>query len=122
MTNTVTVSQSFKREVKPLAKKYHTLKNSVDKLINDLIANPYLGESYGKNIYKVRLADPSKGTGKSGGFRVMYYHLDISEDGVEILLMTIFNKSEMSTIKRAEADKILRAVLFEHQSRNNEGI
>ncbi|TFF38851.1 type II toxin-antitoxin system RelE/ParE family toxin [Mucilaginibacter psychrotolerans] len=119
MTNTVIVSHSFKREVKPLAKKYHTLKDSVDKLINDLIENPYLGESYGKNIYKVRLADPSKGKGKSGGFRVMYYHLNISEDGIDVLLMTIFNKSEMSTIKKAEADKILKDVLSEHKRENN---
>jgi mRNA-degrading endonuclease RelE of RelBE toxin-antitoxin system len=121
MTNTVIVSHSFKREVKPLAKKYHTLKLSVDKLIADLILNPYLGESYGKSIYKVRLSDPSKGKGKSGGFRVMYYHLKITEDGIEILLMTIFNKSEISTLKRAEAERILKNVLLEHEKENDNG-
>lgn len=53
MTNTVIISNSFKREVKPLAKKYLTLRTSVDTLIEKLIKDPYLGESYGKNIYKV---------------------------------------------------------------------
>ena len=62
--NSVKVSQLFKRKVKPLAKKYHTLKDSIDDLGTRLLNNPYLGESYGKNIYKVRLADESKGRGK----------------------------------------------------------
>lgn len=115
MTNSVIISHSFKREVKPLAKKYHTLKESVDKLIAGLIIDPYLGESYGKGIYKIRLADESKGKGKSGGFRVMYYHLNISKDGIEVLLMTIFNKSDQATIKKAIADKILKEIIAEHE-------
>jgi mRNA-degrading endonuclease RelE of RelBE toxin-antitoxin system len=118
MINIVIVSHAFKREVKPLAKKYKTLRTSVDTLIEELIKNPYLGESYGNNIYKVRLSDESKGTGKSGGFRVMYYHLHKNENGIEMLLMTIFNKSEKSTIKKDEAIKRLKDILTEHQKGN----
>lgn len=118
MTNTVIVSHAFKREVKPLAKKYKTLKASVDTLIEELIKNPYLGEPYGNNIFKVRLSDESKGTGKSGGFRVMYYHLNKNEEGIEMLLMTIFSKSEKSTVKKDEAIKKLKDILIEHQKEN----
>lgn len=114
MTNTVTVSHQFKREVKPLAKKYHSLRSSVDRLIEDLAQNPYLGTSYGNDIYKVRLANESKGTGKSGGFRVMYYHLHKSETGIDILLMNIFDKSDLSTIKKADAVKGLKSILDEY--------
>ena len=89
MTNIVSVSPAFKRDVKPLAKKYNSLKNSIDLLINDLIKNPFLGIAYGNNILKIRLSDESKGGGKSGGFRVMYYHLNKTENGIEILLMSI---------------------------------
>ena len=32
-----------------------------------------MGDSYGANIYKIRLGDESKGRGKSGGFRVITY-------------------------------------------------
>jgi len=71
--NSVKVSQLFKRKVKPLAKKYHTLRQSIDDLGDELIKDPYLGESYGKGIYKIRLADGSKGKGKSGGFSILYY-------------------------------------------------
>jgi len=69
MTNIVLVSHAFKREAKRLLKKYVTLKTSVDGLMEDLTKNPYLGDAYGNEIYKVRLANPSKGSGKRGGFR-----------------------------------------------------
>jgi len=113
MTNTVSVSKEFKRDAKDLVKKFHTLKESVDKLISDLLDNPYLGNPYGNKIYKVRIADKSKGGGKSGGFRIMYYHINKTADGIEILLLTIFDKSEKSTITKTEALKKLNKILDE---------
>jgi mRNA-degrading endonuclease RelE of RelBE toxin-antitoxin system len=111
--NSIKASHLFKRKVKPLAKKYHTLKQSIDILGNDLIKNPYLGESYGKNIYKIRLADESKGKGKSGGFRVLYYLAIQQEDSILITLLTIFDKGELDTIKKKDAEAILMQVLNE---------
>ncbi|WP_192902011.1 addiction module toxin RelE [Mucilaginibacter psychrotolerans] len=97
--------------MKPLAKKYKTLKESVLSLESALIENPHLGEPYGEGIYKVRWSDPSKGKGKSGGFRVMYYLLRQTEGGTEILLLTIFDKSEVETIKKKAAVKLKDDVL-----------
>ncbi len=114
--NNVYVSTAFKRDVKPLAKKYKTLRSSVDGLIDDLTENPYLGDAYGHDIFKVRLADESKGTGKRGGFRVMYYHLRQTETGIDILLLSIYDKSEKSTIKKADAIKLLGEILKEFDS------
>ena len=113
MSNTVRPAPEFKRNIKPLAKKYHTLKKTIEQLENDLIINPYLGESYGSGIYKVRVSDESKGKGKSGGFRVVYYHLNKTDKGIDMLLLIIFDKSERSTIKKDEAIKILLATLKE---------
>lgn len=115
MINTVIATNQFSKEIKPLAKKYHSLRSSIENLVADLIKNPYLGKAYGSNIYKVRLSDESKGKGKSGGFRVMYYHLNISDNGVDILLMNIYDKSEKSTIKKSEALKSLKSILDEHE-------
>jgi hypothetical protein len=39
------------RKAKRLLKKYHSLNVSLQKLENDLITNPKLGDSYGSNIY-----------------------------------------------------------------------
>ena len=98
MSNTVNPTPEFKRDLKPLSKKYKTLKETILKLEQDLIENPYMGESYGQGIYKVRISDESKGKGKSGGFRVIYYHLNRTKEGIEMLLLNIFDKSETSTI------------------------
>ena len=117
MTNTVSASNTFNRDAKPLLKKYKTLKNSLEELIDNLINDPFLGSPCGNDIYKVRLSDPSKGGGKSGGFRVMYYHLNKTEAGIEILLMFIYDKSEKSTIKKNEAVKRLKDILNEHEAK-----
>lgn len=53
MSNTVKPTPEFKRDLKPLLKKYRTLKQSILNLESDLIENSYLAESYGHGIYKV---------------------------------------------------------------------
>jgi mRNA-degrading endonuclease RelE of RelBE toxin-antitoxin system len=117
MTNIVEVSPEFKRDIKPLAKKYHTLKESIENLAEALIENPYLGVSYGSGMFKVRLADKSKGSGKSGGFRVLYYHLEKTEKGITILLTHIYDKSEIGTIKKDDAMKQLDDIIKEYKAK-----
>lgn len=117
MTNSVEVSPEFKRNIKPLAKKYHTLKQSLENLVKELIENPYLGVSYGNGIFKIRLADKSKGSGKSGGFRILYYHLEVTSNGITLLLTNIYDKSEIGTIKKDDAVKQLNDIIKEYQSK-----
>ncbi len=111
--NRILFAAEFKRKIKPLAKKYHTLRNSIDDLGIKLVKNPFLGESYGSNLYKIRVADESKGKGKSGGFRVMYYLTIEKEDSIDILLMTIYDKGELDTIKKKDAELLLQKILAE---------
>lgn len=118
MNNSVIYSPEFKTNLKPLAKKYFTLKQSIKYLEENLIVNPYLGEAYGDKIYKVRLSDESKGKGKSGGFRIMYYFLSETKQGVEILMLTIFDKSDVSTIKKKSAIS-LKNYILEKMGRTN---
>ncbi|MEP6613198.1 MAG: hypothetical protein ABJA76_14960 [Mucilaginibacter sp.] len=66
-------------------------------------------------MYKVRLADAGKGSGKSGGFRVLYYHLSKTTEGITILLTNIYNKSEIDTIKKIDAVKQLESVIKEYK-------
>jgi len=108
MANNVHLTAFFMRKAKRLLKKYHSLHISLQKLENDLIGNPKLGDSYGSNIYKVRLADESKGKGKSGGFRVITYLIEETSKTTEIYLVTIFDKSEESSIDKDDIKEILR--------------
>ena len=67
-----------------------------------------MGNSYGSNIYKVRLADESKGKGKSGGFRVITYVIEENAESTDIYLITIYDKSEESSIDKDDILEILR--------------
>lgn len=107
MANRVRLTAFFLKKAKRLIKKYHTLQTSLKQLEQSLIDNPRLGDSYGSNIYKVRLADESKGKGKSGGFRVITYVVEETTTSTDIYLITIFDKSEETSIDKDDIKKIL---------------
>ena len=69
----VKITKSFKRQAKPLLKKYPA--KELLQLENELLENPKLGKPLGHDSYKIRVAVKSKGKGKSGGLRVIS-HLD----------------------------------------------
>lgn len=108
MKNKVLLTAFFLRKAKRLLKKYHTLQNSLKNLENALLLDPKMGITYGSNIYKVRLADGSKGKGKSGGFRVITYVIEETEESTNIYLITIFDKSEEASINKDDIKEILR--------------
>jgi mRNA-degrading endonuclease RelE of RelBE toxin-antitoxin system len=107
MANKVVLTAFFIKKAKRLLKKYHTLQSNLKNLEKELIKNPRSGDNYGANIYKIRLADESKGKGKSGGFRVITYLVQENVGSTDILLITIFDKSEESTIGKDEIKDIL---------------
>ena len=68
---------------------------------NDLLQNPERGDLIQGTggIRKSRAADPSRGKGKRGGFRYMYYYIE--QDG-QILLLMIFSKNEQDNLTAAQ--------------------
>ena len=97
----------FKKEVKRLAKKYPSLKNDLIELESLLLANPVLGTSLGNNTYKIRIAIKSKGSGKSGGGRVITY---VVTENKEIYLLTIYDKADFDTIDDNTLRKIIKGI------------
>lgn len=110
MVNFVTPTPLFIKKVKRLIKSFPTLENNLERLEQALILNPKLGNSYGANIYKIRLGDESKGRGKSGGFRVITYLVYESKASTEIILITIFDKSEEATLKKSDAKDLITEI------------
>ncbi len=110
----VNVSKSFKRQAKPLLKKFHSISKELLVLERELTENPYLGIPLGHNTYKIRLAIKSKNKGKSGGLRVISY-LDteiigwVDKEGelIRVNLISIYDKSETAAI----SDKKLRDLI-----------
>jgi len=99
-------------KVKRLKKKFHSLEDNIKAISNELSINPRMGDSYGHNIYKIRVADESKGKGKSGGFRIITYLVQETKDGLDIYLVYIFDKSEESTITKKVIQQLIDKIEF----------
>jgi mRNA-degrading endonuclease RelE of RelBE toxin-antitoxin system len=58
---------------------------------NDLLENPKRGPVIEgtSGVRKSRAVDPTRGKGKSGGFRYMYYYIERDE---QIFLLMVFSK------------------------------
>jgi mRNA-degrading endonuclease RelE of RelBE toxin-antitoxin system len=94
----------FDRQLKRLAKKYHSLKAEYATLIDELEDNPRKGVSLGSNCFKIRLSIASKGRGKSGGARVIT-HLYI--ENKTVFLLAIYDKKEQTDISDKELKDLL---------------
>ncbi len=55
MSYKVETTANFEKEAKKLIKKYRSLQQEIDKLIDKLEINPVKGVLLGNNIYKIRL-------------------------------------------------------------------
>ncbi|MCF8372908.1 MAG: type II toxin-antitoxin system RelE/ParE family toxin [Bacteroidales bacterium] len=105
MSFNIIVTESFKKQAKGIAKKHHSLKSDLEKLVDSLEENPTQGEPLGKDCYKVRIAITSKGKGKSGGSRVITCVKIMHQTAY---LLTIYDKSDKESISDKELDDLLR--------------
>lgn len=110
MNNKVIPTELFETKFKRLKKKFRTLNEEMKELTGILELTPTTGESLGGELYKIRLASKSKGKGKSGGFRLITYLLTETEDGTDVYLITIYDKSEEGSIKIEVLLKLVNAL------------
>ena len=101
------VTDYFRREVKPLAKKYRSLAKEIAELFESLTEEPIQGDALPFGCYKVRLAVESKGKGKRGGTRVIT-HFHVKDD--EIYLLSIYDKSKQEDLSDKELLSRLKAL------------
>jgi len=99
-------TEDFKRSFKSLCKKYKSLRDDFEKLTVSLSENPNQGVDLGCNFRKIRLSIKSKGKGKRGGARVITFNQIIAEENGFIVLVDIYDKSE---IQNMTLDQIRKA-------------
>lgn len=100
--------ESFSKDVKKLYKKNKKLPQDLRTLNETLLENPKVGIELSFKLYKMRLENSSSNSGKSGGFRVIYYYLDEEEN---IYLLKIYSKTEIENIKDEILIKLLKSQL-----------
>jgi hypothetical protein len=105
MSYNVYTSENFDKELKRLAKRYHSVKSDIKNLSDLLKQEPLQGEPLGKDCYKIRMAITSKGKGKRGGSRVITCVKVVDKD---VYLLSIFDKSDKENISDKELDALLK--------------
>lgn len=98
---------NFEKEAKRLSKKHRSLKKDLLILIESLEKSLQQGEPLGNDFYKVRLAITSKGSGKSGGARIITCVKIIK---TIVFLSSIYDKSEKASITNQELKLLARQI------------
>jgi len=110
MANEVIYSAVFIKKAKIYKKKYPSLVEDLFALEEKLSSDPHQGIDLGAGLYKIRLAIKSKGKGKSGGFRIITYLVSNTSDGTIVNMLTLYDKSEESSIDKKELQKLIKAL------------
>ncbi len=105
MNYNIVVLPEFATQLKKLAKKYKKVKVDLRNLTEVLKENPESGTALHHSCYKIRVGNSSVPTGKSGGFRVIYYFLD---SHYNIYLMAIYSKTQRENISENELIELLK--------------
>ena len=105
MSFEVIATNQFERNIRRFRKKYASMDDDYERLLDELESNPLSGEALGRDCFKVRMRIKSKNTGKSGGARVITC---VKIVGQKIYLLAIYNKSEQSAITDQERDALLK--------------
>ena len=99
------VTKSFQNSAKTLLKRYKSFKKDLLKFKTNYDSLPYA--DLGGGFRKIRISIESKGKGKSGGARVLTYTALLAESEGTLLLLTIYDKSNRSTM----TDKEIKALI-----------
>ncbi|MBW4618038.1 MAG: type II toxin-antitoxin system RelE/ParE family toxin [Cyanosarcina radialis HA8281-LM2] len=102
----VEASPTFNRNLRTLAKKYRSIRNDVQPLIEqlergDLPGDRISGVDY--PVFKLRVRNSDIQKGKSGGYRLIYYVKTVNG----IVLLTIYAKSEQVDIGAEDIQNII---------------
>ena len=106
MNYAIVTTEDFESNFKRLSKKYHSLDNDYEILIEELLENPNMGDYLGNNTRKVRMAIASKNKGKRGGARVITCNVLIDVVNTDIYLLTIYDKGERDSMSKNEIEEL----------------
>jgi mRNA-degrading endonuclease RelE of RelBE toxin-antitoxin system len=110
---TIKYSARFLKEAKRLKDKKNfrkiadDIKEAEDLLKKGEVKGDLIPGLSGLQIFKIRQRNSSTNTGKTGGFRIIYYQ--IREDDI-IIMLAIYSKTEKGDILKSEILEILKDI------------
>ncbi|MDZ7759156.1 MAG: hypothetical protein U5L00_02735 [Desulfovermiculus sp.] len=97
-------TETFKREVRRLAKLYPNIKNDLQALHQDLVQNPKTGTPLRHKTYKLRVKNTDIKKGKRSGYRVITF---VQDEIYTVKLLMIYSKARTLDISDQEIQLIL---------------
>jgi mRNA-degrading endonuclease RelE of RelBE toxin-antitoxin system len=102
----VEATLTFKRNLKNLGKKYRSIRNDIEPVIQQLQNGELPGNQIsgiGYKVFKLKVKNSDIAKGKSGGYRLIYY----CHTATGIILLTIYTKSEQADIAAEDIKRII---------------
>jgi mRNA-degrading endonuclease RelE of RelBE toxin-antitoxin system len=99
----------FKRNIRALAKKYRHIRSDIQSLIERLEKGELMGDKIPGvkySVFKVRILNSDIPKGKSAGYRLIYYF----KSSTNIILITIYSKSDQSDISATQIRSIINKI------------
>jgi len=98
--------EGFKRQLKRLARRYRSIKQDIQPIIEELQqglipGDQITGTDY--TLFKVRAKNSDSKRGKSGGYRVIYY----LKTTTSCILVAIYSKSDQGDISQNTLIRLL---------------
>ena len=98
MNYNIIVSDNFKKEFKPLLKKYPSLKSDLQDLLDNIENELALSTDLGGGFRKIRIKISSKNKGASGGGRIITHETIVAINATNLVFGSIYNKGDFDTI------------------------
>ncbi|MBE9007992.1 type II toxin-antitoxin system RelE/ParE family toxin [Fortiea sp. LEGE XX443] len=102
----VEASPTFKRNLHALAKKYRSIRNDIQPVIEQLEQGELPGDripGVDYTVFKLRVRNSDAQKGKSSGYRLIYY----VKTATGIILLTVYTKSEQVDIAADDVQSII---------------
>lgn len=99
-------THEFKRNLRQLGKKYRHIQADLTPVLAELATGATPGDQIPGipyAVYKMRIANTDSARGKRGGYRMIYWRTDEPQ----IILITIYSKTEQSDISTQRIQAII---------------
>ncbi|MBN2963563.1 type II toxin-antitoxin system RelE/ParE family toxin [Sulfurospirillum sp. T05] len=105
---TVKDTSVFAKAVKNLKRKFRNIDKDWLAFVDGIKTEEDLGVYLGSGVYKARISNSDKRTGKSGGYRLISYLKLLNN---ELYLIYIYDKSDFETLSEKEIDQLILEAL-----------
>ncbi len=102
----VRFTPEFKRNLRTLSKKYRSIRNDIQPVIDEIQSGNFIGNRIQNPqymVYKVRVRNSDIRKGKRSGYRFIYY----LKTETDVILITLYSKLDQSDISAEQIRRIL---------------